>query len=132
MRGHEARAGHPRDGIDFEYDEFALAVQNHVGAREVAAFARPVHVQRGLADPFENLGFDFRRRDFDAGSGAVLRVVVEEFALGKNDFGGNEGSGVRSGSNDSAGELAAGDEFLHEDFASSGEFFFQNLPEFFF
>lgn len=60
--------------------------------------------------------FDFGRRDFDAGSCAVFRVVIEELALGEDDFGGNEGLGIRSGSNDAAGELAAGHEFLNQNF----------------
>lgn len=76
--------------------------------------------------------FDFGRRDFDTGSGAVFRVVIEEFALGKNDFGRNEGLGIRSGSNDAASKLAAGHEFLNQNFRTVREFFCEHLGKFFF
>ena len=125
----ETRARHSRNRVDFEHDEFAVAVQNHVGSREVAAPAFPMDVLRGLPYPFENLRLDFGRRYLDAGSCPVFRIVVEKIAFRKDDFGRNERFRVGSRSNGSAGEFAARDELLNEDFRPVGEFLCQNFFE---
>jgi len=114
-KGDKARLRHSRDGVRFEHIHFAFT-KNHVRSAPVPALKRSVSSHGASLDL---LGLSWRnpcRANLTRGSWSVLCLVIKKgvFRIG-DDFDNRERlKGVVS--QDTAGQLLAVEEPLHQDF----------------